>query len=507
MSAAAYQTLGTPLETLLQGIVRSDAVAAAHVTGLALDSRRVTAGSAFAAIPGTRQHGLVHVADAVAAGAAAVLYEPEGACDLAEARASCDAAGIPLVPVPRLAAYAGELAARIHGHPAAGLHCIGVTGTDGKTSVTRFLADALDRGDARCGLVGTLGAGFPDHLIDTGMTTPDAAMLQERLRGMVDQGARSVVMEASSHALIQERLAGIPFHTAVLTNLGRDHLDYHGGAEAYAQAKMRLFRGRHLQLVVLNQDDALGLRLRRELRGVGPRVLSYSLDAGADVELLCTSLRTRAEGLAMTAITPAGTLDVSVPLLGRFNAANILAVIGVLHGLGLDTDVISQQLQRVRPVPGRMEPFSAAGRALAVVDYAHTAGALSAALSALRQHARGRVWCVFGCGGERDTGKRPLMGRAAEALADEIIITDDNPRGEDPDAIVSAIRDGLRAPGGARIIRDRAAAIATALSEAAADDVVLVAGKGHETDQITATGRHHFSDREVVERIQTGGEP
>lgn len=507
MSAAAYQTLSTPLATLLQGIARSDAVASTQVTGLALDTRRLAAGAAFVAIPGTRQHGLAHVAGAVAAGAAAVLYEPDGAGDVAAARASCDAAGVPLVPVPGLAAHAGELAARIHGYPAAALQCIGVTGTDGKTSVTRFLADALDREDARCGLVGTLGAGFPADLTDTGMTTPDAATLQERLRDMADRGARSVVMEASSHALMQERLAGIPFHTAVLTNLGRDHLDYHGGVEAYAQAKMRLFRGGDLQLAVLNQDDALGLRLRRELRQSGVRVLSYSLDAGADVELLCTSLRTRAEGLAMTAITPAGTLDVSVPLLGRFNAANILAVIGVLHGLGLDTDVISQQLQRVRPVPGRMEPFSAAGRALAVVDYAHTAGALSAALSALRQHARGRVWCVFGCGGERDTGKRPLMGRAAEALADEIIITDDNPRGEDADAIVSAISDGLRAPGGARIIRDRAVAIATALSEAAVDDVVLVAGKGHETDQITATGRHHFSDREVVERIQAGREP
>ncbi len=506
MSAALKQSAGTPLATLLREIVPGEA-STVRVAGLALDSRRVIPGGAFVALAGTRQHGLAHVPAALAAGAAVVLYEPVGADELPAARAACEAAGVPLVAVPGLAGWVGELAARVYGQPAAALRCVGVTGTDGKTSVTRFLADALDEPGSRCGLVGTLGAGFPDTLTDTGMTTPDAAMLHELLSEMVSGGARSVVMEASSHALMQERVAGIGFHTAVLTNLGRDHLDYHGTPEAYARAKMRLFQGGDLRLAVLNQDDALGLRLRRALRGTTVQLLSYSLDASADVEIMCTSLRTRAEGLAMGVITPDGALDMSVPLLGRFNAANLLAVIGVLHGHGFSTEDIAARLRQLRPVPGRMEPFSAPGQPLAVVDYAHTAGALRAALAALREHTRGRLWCVFGCGGERDTGKRPLMAQAAEGLADQVVITDDNPRGEDPEAIVSAIRDGLRQPDRAWIIRDRAEAIATALTRAAADDVVLVAGKGHETDQVTASGRHRFSDREVVQRLQAGGEP
>ncbi|MDN3517409.1 UDP-N-acetylmuramoyl-L-alanyl-D-glutamate--2,6-diaminopimelate ligase [Aquisalimonas lutea] len=505
MSAALQKARGRPLHAVLQGLPVEPPAADPEIRDVVVDSRRAGPGRAFAAVAGSRCHGLDHLPAALAAGASAVLYEPGPAAGVADAEHACRDAGVPLVAVPDLGACLGELAARVHGEPARELQCLGVTGTDGKTSVTQFLAAALDEPGRRCAVLGTLGAGFPGAVSDTGMTTPDAATVQRLLRRFVGEGAARVAMEVSSHALVQHRVAAVPFDTAVLTNLGRDHLDYHGGPEAYAEAKARLFRTSGLRLAVLNRDDPLGARLRRELRDAGVQVIDYSLDSDADAEVICTSLHTGAEGLRLSAITPAGVVDVDAPLLGRFNAANLLAVIAVLVGQGLHGEALHAALQRIRPVPGRMEPFPAPGRALAVVDYAHTPGALEAALMALREHTKGRLWCVFGCGGERDPGKRPLMAAAAEARADCLVLTDDNPRGEDPDAILSAMGNGLRRPGRARMIRDRASAIAAALAEAEPGDTVLVAGKGHETEQVTAAGSRHFSDRETVAGIQSGG--
>ncbi|MFV8835918.1 UDP-N-acetylmuramoyl-L-alanyl-D-glutamate--2,6-diaminopimelate ligase [Aquisalimonas sp.] len=505
MSAAREQAATTTLESVLAGVGGISRVPAAAVHGITVDSRRVQRGFVFAALEGARSHGLDHLDTALQRAPAAVLHDPATGGDADAATQVCGAAGVPLVPVPALEANLGGIAARVYREPASQLCCIGVTGTDGKTSVTQFLAGALQRAGEPCGLLGTLGSGFPGALVDTGMTTPDAAATQALLRELVDRGATHVAMEVSSHALVQHRVGGVVFDTAVLTNLGRDHLDYHGTPEAYADAKRRLFESQGLRLAVLNLDDALGVRLGRELADGPVRVMGYSMDANASAEIICTSLKPQPDGLRMTVVTPVGRIDLDVPLLGRFNAANLLAVIGTLVGRGYGAAAIEQTLAGVCSVPGRMEPFPRADGPLAVVDYAHTPGALRAALAALREHLQGRLWCVFGCGGERDTGKRPLMAAAAERLADHLIITDDNPRGEDPDAIVSAISNGLRRPEGARIIRDRGEAIATALREAGPGDVVLIAGKGHETDQATATGKQHFSDRETARDIQAGG--
>ncbi|SEO74725.1 UDP-N-acetylmuramoyl-L-alanyl-D-glutamate--2,6-diaminopimelate ligase [Aquisalimonas asiatica] len=505
MSAAPEQAATATLDGVLAGVEGVPPVSGSAVRGITVDSRRVERGFVFAALRGARGHGLDHLDAALQQTPAAVLYDPATRDDADAAIRACADAGVPLVPVPALDARLGEIAARVHGEPASQLCCIGVTGTDGKTSVTQFLAGALQRAGEPCGLLGTLGYGFPEALVDTGMTTPDAAATQALLRELLDRGASHVAMEVSSHALVQHRVGGVVFDTAVLTNLGRDHLDYHGTAEAYADAKRRLFQSQGLRLAVLNLDDALGMRVGRELADAPVQVIGYSMDANASAEIICTSLKPHPDGLRMTVVTPVGRIDLDVPLLGRFNGANLLAVIGTLVGRGYEAARIEAALAGVCSVPGRMEPFPRAHGPLAVVDYAHTPGALQAALAALREHLQGRLWCVFGCGGDRDTGKRPLMAAAAERLADQLVITDDNPRGEDPDAIVSAISNGLRHPGAARIIRDRGEAIATALREAGPGDVVLIAGKGHETDQLTATGRHHFSDRETARHIQAGG--
>lgn len=507
MSAAREHADTGSLRGALAGLGGNAHVPDRPVCGMTVDSRVVQRGFVFAALAGARGHGLDHLDAALRQQAAAVLYDPATRDDPTPAERSCAAAGVPLVPVAALDVHLGDIAARIHGEPATQMCCIGVTGTDGKTSVTQFLAGALEHAGARCGLVGTLGYGFPGALVETGMTTPDAAATHALLRELLDHGASHVAMEVSSHALVQHRVGGVDFDTAVLTNLGRDHLDYHGTAEAYAGAKRRLFESPGLRLAVLNLDDALGMRLSRELLDTSVRVMGYSIDANAGAEIVCTSLKPQQGGLQMTVVTPVGRIDLDVPLLGRFNAANLLAVIGTLVGRSYDVAGIEAALAGVQAVPGRMEPFHRdGGGPLAVVDYAHTPGALQAALVALREHLRGRLWCVFGCGGDRDSGKRPLMAAAAERIADRLVITDDNPRGEDPDAIVSAISNGLRRPEAARIIRDRGEAIAAALREAAPEDVVIVAGKGHETGQITASGTHPFDDREVVRRIQAGGE-
>ncbi|WP_290649416.1 UDP-N-acetylmuramoyl-L-alanyl-D-glutamate--2,6-diaminopimelate ligase [Aquisalimonas sp.] len=507
MSAAFGQPDWISLGAVLEGYAQVAPAQDVPIRAFTVDSRRVCGGAAFVALPGSRVHGLDYLPEALNHGPAAVVCDPNGAPDLAAAEQACVAAGVAFVPLNGLSAALGELAARVHGHPAERLCTVGVTGTDGKTSVSQFLARALDVPERRCAVIGTLGAGFPDALQETGLTTPDAATVQALLRDLLERGAFHVAMEVSSHALTQHRVAGIPFDTAVLTNLGRDHLDYHPSAQAYADAKCQLFRMDGLRLAVLNADDALGRRLHRELRPTAVDVLSYSLDASAKAEVMCTSLQSEPDGLRMHVATPVGTVAVRAPLLGRFNAANVLAVIGVLVGQGMTASTIETRLARLQPVPGRMEPIVASAGPLAVVDYAHTPGALRSALVGLRQHVTGQLWCVFGCGGDRDAGKRALMGAAAERLADRLIITDDNPRTENPDAIVSAINAGLRRPHAARIIRDRAEAITTALREAAPGDAVLIAGKGHETYQITATGRHFFSDRETVRRVQAGGEP
>jgi UDP-N-acetylmuramoyl-L-alanyl-D-glutamate--2,6-diaminopimelate ligase len=410
---------------------------------------------------------------------------------------------LPLLAAPELRQKMGLITSRFYGEPSRRLQVIGITGTDGKTSCAHFLAQALsDAESGPCGILGTLGVGVHGQTEPSLHTTPDPLAVQRWLADLVAKGRRYAAMEASSHALDQGRVNGIAFKAAVLTQLSRDHLDYHGTLDAYAAAKRRLFVEHQPDWAVLNLDDAFGQRLVAEAQ-VRRGVIAYGLGArpallerfvwGEHLELTASGLRLHIE-------SSWGQSELQAGLLGRFNASNLLATLATLLGLATPFDEALQRLTRTATVPGRMERLSGeSGQPLAVIDYAHTPHALEQVLNALREHGgQRRLWCVFGCGGDRDPGKRPLMGAAAERWADRVIVTDDNPRTEDPERIVSGILAGMQRPEAATVIRDRRAAIFHALAEANAGDMVLIAGKGHEDYQIVGTQRFPFSDREAA---------
>ncbi len=424
---------------------------------------------------------------ALAQGAAAVLLEQDQEnIELQQ--------GVPCIGVPQLQQKLGALAARFYADPSRALQLIGVTGTNGKTSITHFLAQSLPQ---PAGLLGTLGYGVYGHLRTASHTTPDALRLQALLAELRDQGVQQVAMEVSSHALDQGRVADLAFKVAVLTNLSRDHLDYHGTLQAYAAAKAKLFHWEGLQTAVLNLDDAFGVRLLGEQ--LTAKTITYSLK-NPQADLFVQQLEKLVQGGYVAHLhTPqgAGVLHTSLP--GLFNLSNLLATLGVLLSLDMSLARALAQLAQVQPVAGRMESFRQPGCPTVVVDYAHTPDALEQVLSALRPHCAGRLYCVFGCGGERDTGKRPLMGAIAEQLADLVIITNDNPRHEDPQHIVRDIVRGLRQPQQVRVMTDRAAAIAYSIAQAKAQDWVLIAGKGHEDYQQVGEQRLPFSDQQQVQ--------
>jgi UDP-N-acetylmuramoyl-L-alanyl-D-glutamate--2,6-diaminopimelate ligase len=476
------------LSLLLGGIVAIPDGYDRTIQSVTADSRCVKPGSLFIALPGLLHDGRTFVADAAGRGAAAVIYE---ARDFAPLTLS-----VPAVGVVDLARQVSTIADRFYDAPSRRMIVIGVTGTNGKTTCTQLMAQALDRSPRRCAVIGTLGYGFPGSL-DAGLhTTPDAVTTQWLLADFVAAGANYTAMEVSSHALAQDRVRAIAFHAAVFTNLTRDHLDYHGDMERYAAAKARLFLDYELKAAVINRDDAYGRELIATLSNRMP-VISYGLSAG-DVRAL--ALATTREGLRLRASTPQGEVDITAPLFGDFNASNLLAALATLLALRFERHDAAERLSGVRPVPGRVERFQGAdNRPLVVVDYAHTPDALEQVLRALRPHVDGRLWCVFGCGGDRDRGKRPQMGAIAERLADRVILTDDNPRRESGDTIIRDISSGMRTP--PRIIRDRRTATTTAIAEAASEDVVLIAGKGHEDYQQIGDARVPYSDRDTVRAI------
>jgi UDP-N-acetylmuramoyl-L-alanyl-D-glutamate--2,6-diaminopimelate ligase len=465
------------------------------VSDLTLDSRQVRPGALFLACRGTKQHGLEFLPQALAGGAAGVLWEPApgvGAPD----------APVPAIAVEDLSRRAGEIAARFFDRPATGMHAVGITGTDGKTSTAWLLAQALEALGEPCLYVGTLGTGRLGALKAGDHTTPDPVNLQRRLHEARADGVHAVSMEVSSHALDQARVAAVEFHTAVLTNIGRDHLDYHGTIESYAVAKRRLFREFPLRAAVLNQDDFHGREWSAQLlndRRV-PQVLRYGLDAG--VELAARRVALAAGGIGFEVQSPQGAARIDSRLLGRFNVYNLLAALGALLARGIALEPACRALSAAQTVPGRIEGFRGPrARPLVVVDYAHTPQALAQVLHAVRAHCAGKMWCVFGCGGDRDRGKRPLMGAAAAQSADHVIVTDDNPRSEDPAAIVREIQAGFPQGFSAPVVHDRARAIETAVAQAGPDDVVVVAGKGHEDYQLYGAERRSFSDRAFVARL------
>jgi len=463
------------------------------------DSRAVGAGDGFIAWPGAATDGRRFVAAALAQGASACLVEHEGSAAFGfEGEAIATYAG--------LKAATGPIAAAYYDTPSASLDLIAVTGTNGKTSTAWWLAQALSSGAAGavgspCAVVGTLGIGVPPELTYTGLTTPDPVMLQRELRGFVERGFGACAIEASSIGIAERRLDGSRIAVAVFTNFTQDHLDYHGSMEAYWQAKAELFRWPGLRAAVVNIDDLHGASLVAGLieQGVGALDVWTVSAAGAPARLMAQDVGYDAQGLTFTVVedgAPAQRLATS--LIGQYNVANLLGVIGALRALGLPLDAAVRACTGLDSVPGRMERLSLPGRPLAVVDYAHTPDALDKALAGLRPLARqrgGALWCLFGCGGDRDSAKRPMMAAVAETQADRVVVTSDNPRSEKPSAIISQILLGLARPEAAQVEPDRARAIAETLAQARPEDVVLLAGRGHEAWQEIGGERIAFSDR------------
>ncbi len=460
------------------------------ITGLVLDSRAVRPGNAFVAIAGFGAHGLGFVDQARAAGAAAILFDPPAPAELP---APADA-----IAVPGLRGRMGAMADQFHGHPSRAMTMVGVTGTNGKTSTVQLLAQAWHLLGTRSGSIGTLGVGLYGHVVPTGFTTPLVLQMHEVLAQLRDEGAQAIAMEVSSHALDQGRVDAVHYDVAVFTNLTRDHLDYHGDMAQYGAAKARLFHRAGLKAAVVNLDDSFGSEL---LRTVDPGIAQVGLSSrGAQqATLRADSITLDGRGIAFDLVVDGARHPVQSPLLGRFNVDNLLGVAGALHALGHAPADIATLLSQLQPIAGRMNRLGGEhGLPTVVVDYAHTPDALEQALQSLHGHLQGKLFCVFGCGGERDTGKRPQMAAIAERLAQQVIVTDDNPRGEDGDGIVADILTGFTSPEAVTVQRNRARAIGLAVKLAGAGDIVLIAGKGHEPYQEVRGVKHDFDDTLVA---------
>jgi len=490
------------LRNLMAGSIVSGCLPEIAVSGLQLDSRKVQPGDLFFALAGSRLHGLLHAREAIARGAVAIVYDPaKGGSDLAkDLRGSGQ---VTLLAVPALDQELGWIADRFYRTPSAHMEIIGITGTNGKTSCSHFLARAL-ADTAPCAVMGTLGWGFLDALQVSDNTTPDAIAIQAGLAKLEQHGAKAVAMEVSSHGQVQGRTQGVRFKGAVYTNVSRDHLDYHGTMEAYLQAKLRLLQAPGLAFAVVNLDNAYAGQI---LAAVPDEVdvLGYQGTEGGgqeagSIERVCAdNVFLGAEGLSFDVTYGGEQAHVSAPVLGDFNVENVLATVAILLKMGLPLAQAAERMTLIRPVPGRMERFSAgSGAATVLVDYAHTPDALQRLLDSVRMHCNGKLWLLFGCGGDRDRGKRAQMGCIARLEADRVVLTDDNPRFEDGDVIIAEMLDGCVESVDVRVIRDRAQAIRTAIMEAAPDDIVVVAGKGHEDYQEVRGVRHPFSDRKIV---------
>ena len=466
-----------------------------EVTSITNDSRRVTPGGCYACIPGARVDGHAYAGDAVAAGAVALLVE--------RVLDSTDVGDVAQAHVPEVRAALGPAAANLFGHPSRALRCLGVTGTNGKTTTTFLLESIARAGGAVPGVIGTVGArvaGAPFASGQVTPTTPEASDLQLLLAAMRDAGVGVVAMEVSSHGLARREVDGTEFAAVCFTNLGHDHLDYHHSLDEYFAAKSRLFDGSFARVAAVNVDDARGPELAARAARVHERLLAFGL--AADASVTASDVRYDARGTTFTLVDREGgtSVPVRLPLVGPFNVSNALAAASVSLGVGFDAATIAAGLEGTDPVPGRAEPIDRGQDFAVVVDYAHTPDALAGLLDAARALADGgRVLAVFGAGGDRDRAKRPLMGAAVGRAADVAVLTSDNPRSEDPAAIAAEVRPGLDA-GGARVVveLDRRAAIRAALRDARRGDVVVVAGKGHETGQTIGTVTTPFDDRVVV---------
>ncbi|GJM14357.1 MAG: UDP-N-acetylmuramoyl-L-alanyl-D-glutamate--2,6-diaminopimelate ligase [Pseudohongiella sp.] len=465
-------------------------------TGIQMDSRLLKKGDLFLACFGSNHDAREYIDEAVEVGVAAVLAESGGAWQ--GVRFIGD---VPVIAIDNLSAKLSDIAARFYAHPSHRLSVIGITGTNGKTSCSQFIAQALANSGFSCGTMGTLGYGIYGELKETQLTTPDPVFTQMALAEMAKSGIDPVVMEVSSVGLHQRRVKAVKFDTAIFTNLTRDHLDYHESMEDYGNNKKKLFTSEGLSRAIVNLDDPYALSI---INAIAPSVdvCTYSLENSA-ATVYAESLSLTGQGFEARIVTPIGAGTVSGKLIGYFNVSNLLAVITTLINylpkkINVDINQLCELVSKLSSVDGRMEIIGDSEGITAVVDYAHTPDGLRSALKGLRDHFSGNIWCVFGCGGNRDKGKRPIMGEIAESFADRLIIADDNPRNEEGDEIVQHILSGMNKPEAVMVQRDREKAIAYAIANAQPSDVVLVAGKGHETYQDVGGSRLIFSDANQV---------
>lgn len=466
------------------------------ITRLCADSRKLQSGDTFAAYPGDESDGRNFIPQAIAAGTNAVLWDSDGF-------SWNDGWEIPNLGIANLRMKIGEIASQVCGEPSKQMWTIGVTGTNGKTSCSHWIAHCLSATGKKTALVGTLGNGFLESLTPSANTTPDAVTLHALLKNYRDQGACATAMEVSSHGLHQGRVNGVHFDVALLTNLSRDHLDYHGDMASYAAAKATLFDWPSLQYAVVNQDDPFGVELAGKLGCSGVKVVGYGFEGKAEgcyIQVKGRDLHMDESGLRFEVATPWGKASICSAMLGRFNASNLLGTLAVLLVSGLTLKSATDALSKVKAVPGRVQQLGGSDKPMVVVDYAHTPDALEKVLQAMREIKKDQasLICVFGCGGNRDKGKRPLMGEVASRLADSSIVTSDNPRNEDPRAIMAEITSHMKA--NFHVEEDRAAAIDLAIRKARPGDVVLIAGKGHEDYQEIKGVKFPFNDVEVAQR-------
>ncbi len=506
--AVLQQSKPMHLRELLAGFIAPELLvdcADIKIQRLVQDNRKAGEGDLFIASQGFNTHGLLYAQDAVARGVSAVLWdghcEHEGEIlDSISNKAMC-------LQCHDLRNRVGEIASRFYSEPSAALNVVGITGTDGKTSITHFLAQALDDNDRHCGVLGTLGNGFINDLHPTGLTTADALMVQQTLAEIRAAGAQHAVMEVSSHGLDQGRVTGVDFNIAVFSNLAQDHLDYHQSLDRYADAKRKLFYMPGLRAAVINLDDEFGRVLAAECKdrmnvwGYSTRADITEVERYASHIVHAHTVTAGAEGLRLGLHTPQGDGVLEIGLLGRFNAANALAVLACLLLSEIPLTEALARMSKIKPVCGRMQMLTTPGYPSIVIDYAHTPQALRAACLATRDHIQGELWCVFGCGGDRDRDKRPKMAAVVEQNAQHVIVTSDNPRHEDPQKILDDIMTGFTRPEKVQQIIDRRAAIAAAITQAGSGDAVLLAGKGHEASQIVGDVHIAFNDMRVAREL------
>lgn len=505
MLAAQTTLTQISLKLLLADIALVDAQWECQITGISSHSGNTQPGDLFIACVGKKYDGREYIAEAITHGAVAVICEAVNEQSGIKLQNTATQT-IPIFVVPNLQQYVGVIAARFYNDPSAKMQVVGVTGTNGKTSCTQYIAKSLQDAGHICGVIGTLGNGFPGHLIAGNMTTPDAITLQAEFAAMLKQGADAVAMEVSLHSLVQQRVAGVHFNIAVFTNLTQDHLDYHGNMVNYARAKRLLFEKPNLQAAVINLDDACGQEFVTQLPAQLP-IFGYTINnavAKKSIPIIrADNIQTHHRGISAVVHTPWGDGELHSRLWGRFNLSNLLAVLTTLNLLQIPLQQALQSIAALETVAGRMQVLGGGDLPTVIVDYSHTPDALEKALTALREHCTGKLWCIFGCGGDRDVGKRPLMAQIAEQHSDYVIVTHDNPRTEDPQKIIDDIVKGFLCPWAVEIIPDRHDAIAHAVGAAKSGDVILIAGKGHEPYQIIGTEKLPFSDVEEA-RIQLG---